>query len=330
MILNKYTVSGGNTVAHKAFLVGINYPGTNSALRGCVNDVMTMKEIIENHFGFTDPNNVKILTDNDATTRNIKSGLSWLIEGATAGDVLFFHFSGHGSQMPNNSGSDHEPDGLDEILCPTDLDWQSKVIRDDDLRRTFDLVPEGVSLTVLLDCCHSGSGLDQTNQYQPLGLGVARELEEEISKSMVNRYIPMPEHLRAEAEKYKIQDSIKPVARSVQERGMLITGCQSQQTSADAFIGGKFMGAATYFVAQVLKEFDYKVSYKTLVDEMNKRLAATGFTQRPELNGNIALFESKVLNVAEVLQPTEPSEEDPSKKKTCWLIELLNKIFKTG
>lgn len=314
-------------MAHKALLVGINYPGTNNALRGCVNDVITMREIIENQFGFTDVNNVKIITDNDATTRNIKSGLSWLVEGAAAGDVLFFHFSGHGSQMPNSDGSDHEPDGLDEILCPSDLDWQSKVIKDDDLRRIFDRLPQGVSLTVLLDCCHSGSGMDQHNQYQPLGLGVAREMDAELSKTVINRFIPMPESLRAEAEQYKLVNGLHPIAKSVQQRGMLITGCQSQQTSADAFIGGKYMGAATYFAAQVMKEKGFNVTYKQLVDEMNNRLAAVGFTQRPELNGNAALFESMVLREVD---PNAPVFVAPAQKKSCGLMETIKNWFKNG
>ena len=50
----------------------------------------------------------------------------------------------------------HEADGLDEILCPTDLDWYDP-LRDDWLREQFDTLPAHVNLTVVMDCCHSGS-----------------------------------------------------------------------------------------------------------------------------------------------------------------------------
>lgn len=47
------------------------------------------------------------------------------------GDVLFFHFSGHGTQIPDRASE--ESDGKDEAICPTDMN----VIADDDLRALF-------------------------------------------------------------------------------------------------------------------------------------------------------------------------------------------------
>lgn len=287
----------------KAVLVGINYPGSQYALRGCVNDVTAMHEVLVTKVGFTDPANVRMLTDGQATTSNMIAALEWLVKGAAAGDVLFFHYSGHGSQLPDGSDNDHEPDGLDEIICPVDLDWMSNVIRDDDLRRIFDKVPLGVNLTILLDCCNSGGSLDQFNQYQPLGLGAARDILTEGEES-VNRYLPMPAHLLEKVKQYQLQVKQSTVlSRSVQDIGMLITGCQSQQTSADAWIGGKYMGAATYYVLQTVADFNYDIDYKTLIDEVNGRLAANGFTQRPELNGNESLFTTKVLRSVEPPAP---------------------------
>lgn len=286
----------------KAVLVGINYPGSQYALRGCVNDVLAMRDVLVNKFGFTDPTQVKVITDAEATTVNILNHLEWLVGGSAPGDVLFFHYSGHGSQLPDGADADHEPDGLDEIICPIDLDWRSKVIRDDDLKRIFDKVPAGVNLTVVLDCCNSGGALDQFNQYQPLGVGPNRTLTE--AEESVGRYLPMPAHLMEEVRQYHL--NLKPdtmLARSVQERGMLITGCQSHQTSADAWIGGKYMGAATYYITQTLSDVNYDTDYKSLIDEVNNRIAAAGFTQRPELNGNQDLFATKVL------QPVGKSEE---------------------
>ena len=47
-------------------------------------------------------------------------------------------------------------DKRDEILCPTDLDWKDP-FRDDWLRKTLGKLRSGINLTVIMDCCHSGT-----------------------------------------------------------------------------------------------------------------------------------------------------------------------------
>ena len=58
---------------------------------------------------------------------------------------------------PKKDDGNDEEDGYDETLIP--LDYQSAgQIRDDDLLRTL-VVPmgEGVFVTSIMDCCHSGT-----------------------------------------------------------------------------------------------------------------------------------------------------------------------------
>lgn len=147
-------------VAKKAVLVGCNYPGTNAALKGCINDVIGMKAILEEFYGFS-PNDIVVLIDTDKnyeqpTGKNIKAHLKQLVEQAQDGDVLFFHFSGHGTQIPSQDGD--EADGKDEAICPTDMN----VIADDDLRlilKPLEAKPNA-KFTFIADCCHSGTLLD--------------------------------------------------------------------------------------------------------------------------------------------------------------------------
>lgn len=281
-------------MSRKALLVGINYPGTSHELRGCVNDVMLMSEILTTQFGFR-PKEKRMLTDRSATTENILERLDWLVDGAEPGDVLYFHYSGHGSQMIDQRYDDeNEPDGKDEIICPIDLNWRDKVIRDDDLKAIFDKVPKGVNLTVVLDCCHSGSGLDHSYQYQPTGVAPADFDPLSPNKS---RLLPMPADIENRGMGLDLQPRKRKVqSRDIDDTGLLISGCQSQQTSADAWIHNKYTGAATYFMAHVLKQHNYDVDYKTLVDQMNMYLAEYGYTQRPELNGSKKLFKGKFLH----------------------------------
>ena len=142
----------------KALLVGINrYPDPSNELKGCVNDVRQMAETLKSRYGFPGDGNMRILTDARATTKAILDGLAWLTAGASPGDSLVFHYSGHGSQVPDKNG-DETTDRLDEILCPYDLDWDHP-LTDDDLAAACAGVPQGALLTVILDCCHSGTGL---------------------------------------------------------------------------------------------------------------------------------------------------------------------------
>ena len=278
----------------RALLVGINYPGTTHELNGCVNDVNLMADVITEHYGFKDATQRRMLTDNSATTANILERLEWLVEGAQAGDVLYFHYSGHGSQMVDQTyDDDFEPDALDEIICPVDLNWRDKVIRDDDLKRIFDTVPDGVNLTVVLDCCNSGGGLDQLNQYQPYGL--ARQVIEANSPNK-NRWLPMPDDIANRARGLELVSRDRTLqSRDVDSTGLLVSGCQSHQTSADAWIHDRYMGAATYYMFDNLRKHNWDVGYETLVNEMNNSMIQYGYTQRPELNGSNALFNNKFL-----------------------------------
>ena len=313
----------------KALIVGINYPGTAHELRGCVNDANLINSVITDHYGFT---NVRMLLDNDATTDNMIAELERLVADTVPGDVVYFHYSGHGSQMYDTHGD--EADGLDEIICPVDLDWKTKVIRDDDLKRIFDKVPNGVNLTVTLDCCNSGGGLDQDNQYQ--SLGEAREAIAGGVQKGAGRFLPPPEPAEQalQTEAY-LGFKPKALSRDVDATGLLISGCQAHQTSADAYINGGYIGACTYVLADTLKNAQYDMNYKDLVDSMNRQLADYGFTQRPELNGPELLFgrtfleaeidsigsgldepvEAIVEPIIETAPVTEEPEDNTKKKK---------------
>lgn len=267
----------------RAFIVGCNYPNTPNELHGCVNDANAMEAVLRDHYSFTQ---IHKILDNNATTANIKAGLNWLVSGAQPGDVLVFHYSGHGSQIPGN-----EPDGLDEIICPVDLDWQTKMITDNDLREIFDRVPNGVNVTVILDSCHSGTMLDQAQQFQPLGPGVPRT--EAAEKG--SRYMPPPANIASLMEgrivKHRVLHEMR--GRDVNVTALLISGCQSTQTSADAYVAGNYHGAATYALCDALKRSNYDIDYKTLVTHMDQFMAVNGYTQRPELDGAPVLFGQK-------------------------------------
>lgn len=274
-------------MAKKALLIGINrYRVPGADLRGCVNDVKNVRGVLTRYYGFAD-GSIKILTDFEATKKRMQAEISRLIGKAKRGDVLLLHYSGHGSNVPDKSGD--EADQRDEILCPTDLDWMEPLL-DDWLRKEFDKLSGGVNLTVIMDCCHSGTN---TRAIQPPD---ARRIE---------RFLPCPLDLLAAESGRKLTG----VVRTTRKRGakvsndvvnvdipeLLITGCRSTQTSADAHIGGSYNGALTYNLVASIKARRGKISYRELHSSTTQLLRRGRFEQVPQLEGRAVNFSRSFL-----------------------------------
>jgi hypothetical protein len=103
---------------NKALLVGINaYPNPCNNLRGYINDIVDMENLITPKNKIYPKENIKSLTDSRATKKGILSALNWLLLGASAGDQILFQYSGHGAQIPSYNPA-IKKDGLDEIILP--------------------------------------------------------------------------------------------------------------------------------------------------------------------------------------------------------------------
>ncbi|KAL1221361.1 Metacaspase-8 [Cardamine amara subsp. amara] len=158
-------------MAKKAVLIGINYPGTSVELRGCVNDVRRMQKCLIERFGFSkDDITVLIDTDNSCiqpTGKNIRDELKKLIESGKSGDFLVFHYSGHGTRIPPETGIG-DSTGFDECITPCDMN----LIMDHEFKEMVAHVKKGCRLTIISDSCHSG--------------GLIEEVKEQIGESHVN------------------------------------------------------------------------------------------------------------------------------------------------
>ena len=112
---------------------------------------------------------IHTLRDSAATLAGIEQALKMLVEQTQPGDALLIHFSGHGQQVADDNGD--EADGYDEALVPYDSPMRfqagvyegERLLRDDALGKHIRslrqrLGPSG-SVLVLLDACHSGTGL---------------------------------------------------------------------------------------------------------------------------------------------------------------------------
>ena len=269
-------------MARKALLVGLNrYPDPENTLKGCINDVRQVSDLLYSRFGFAADGSTRLLTDARATTAAIVDRLHWLLDGARPGDVLVFHYSGHGSQVPDRHG-DERDDGLDEIICPYDLDWDDP-FTDDDLYTIVKDLPAGVNLTVVLDCCHSGTGL--------------REAGSPARRRCISAPPAVSPPRRADAAVRRFG------SRAAQHGAILIAGCRSDQVSADAYIDGDYHGALTYFLCQAIEASDGDLTYRDLIDRVRRALRDQRFEQVPQLEGPAALLRGRVLDPLVELVP---------------------------
>ncbi len=155
-----------------ALLIGVSgYPQLTEGLRlqGPRNDVQLMRGVLKAR-GFP-VGNIRVLADGvesarPATRHAILQELRALAGRTGRGDIVYLHFSGHGSQQPSPGGpSVAEPDALDELFLPYDVGrWEERqgavenAIVDDEIRTAVDAIRKGGTFVwAVFDSCHSGT-----------------------------------------------------------------------------------------------------------------------------------------------------------------------------
>jgi len=166
----------------RAVLIGINYKGQKGQLSGCHNDVHNVTQYLKEVQGFKDEN-ITILMDDGMhkppTKSAIISAFKRLVKQTKEGDVVFCHYSGHGGRLPDDNGD--EDDGYDETLIPLDFQ-KSGHIRDDDLLKILiHPMPAKVTMTCLMDSCHSGTVLDLPYRFVGDGDHVEMEMNDRVN-----------------------------------------------------------------------------------------------------------------------------------------------------
>ncbi len=155
--INNYVPEG--TTAKKIVLTekaGVGGRGSWTNLEGSLNDVESIRQLLITRYGF-DEKNIHVLTEAEATHANVLNAIQkYLADPAAPGDISFFYYAGHGSQMHNSLSP--EEDKQDETTVPADSYKGTMDIRDKEYARSFmKVIEKGALLTAIFDSCHSGS-----------------------------------------------------------------------------------------------------------------------------------------------------------------------------
>jgi hypothetical protein len=124
----------------------MNYPGTTYKLSGCVNDINNIEKLLIEKFNFK---NIVKLHDSSSilpTKINILLQLKLLLSQSNSGDVLFFHYSGHGGLIKDTNGD--EICGSDSCIYPI-YENKIQVILDDETLLVEDGFHQGVKQTAV-------------------------------------------------------------------------------------------------------------------------------------------------------------------------------------
>lgn len=233
----------------KCLLMACDYAGTADELRGCQNDARNLAcELVKSSVATHD--DITMLME--PTLSDMRDALESLRRASTDPSVthVFVSWSGHGTSQPDRNGD--EVDRMDECLCPVDFATVGGLL-DDELCRIVSSFDHDTKVTLLLDCCHSGTAVDLPWRFTGL------RTTERASSGTRTAYHP---------------------------NVVAISGCRDDQTSADAYdsVHNEFSGAMTRAALDVLAieptligdAFALVVAMRVLLQERN-------VTQVPQL-----------------------------------------------
>jgi len=190
-------------------------PGRGSwrNLEGSLNDVASIRQLLITRFGFED-SDVHVLGEAQATREGIQNAIRrYLADAASPGDISFFYYAGHGSQMKNSKSQ--EADKLDETIVPSDSRAGALDIRDKELARDFmEVIRKGAVLTAIFDSCHSGSVARGFSRWDAL-----RDLPADNAHDAADDYNgPFPE--KEGALIFSAAQDIEPAAEGRDDQGV--------------------------------------------------------------------------------------------------------------
>lgn len=259
--------------ARRALCVGID-EYRDQPLDGCVNDANAWGRLLE-ALGFA----VTYLRNRQATNRRIQGALRDLIAASLPGDVLVFQYSGHGTQLADDSGD--EADGFDEAFVPVDYHKGELLLRDDVIAEALEGLPQGVTLTLFMDCCHCGTN----SRFAPAMRAV---------ETATDRVRYLPPHLLGAARQYRGARGRRRALPASAPGVIHLAACRDDEYAWESRGQGDFTGAATAFLADAVARGDTNEAFIRQVAKVvsaKKRQhplmlpAATGMARTPILGG---------------------------------------------
>lgn len=275
----------GDGAGRRALLIGIDeYPklALSAQLKGAVADTALMYDTLTTRFGFP-PENVRVLTNSQARRDSILAAMDQLVADTGPEDAVVIQYSGHGSQVPDREGD--EPSGWDQTIVPYDSGRNGAEVRDitDDeiYSRLLDLTAKTGNITLLFDCCHSG-----TMSRDAFGDG-----SRGVERAAIDAPLPPASVTPAARAALSGAGGARGTARlvPVEHSYILLAGCRDEEKAFEyregSSAGAVSHGALTYFLNRELLAAGPDATYRDVFDTARRQVTATYPTQQPQMLG---------------------------------------------
>ena len=278
-----------------AILIGINaYP--DSPMMGSVRDVQEIKKCLESmapapHIQtFTASTaaqpSARLLDENPQhwpTYSNVVSSIKEIASVARPGDLLYIHYSGHGTTtLPTMLSPDKDSSDLALVLLEIKDQISIRYLRGLELAHLLKvLVEKGIIVTLVLDCCFSGSAVRKDDfvryiEYDP-------SIDEAYPSSVLKTEMSSPATRSA---------SLRPNWLVNPDGYTILTACGPTETAKELMIQKtERHGALSYFLVRTFKKLDGVGGRQQFIyHHLRARFRASGQKQTPMFYGNHRLW----------------------------------------
>lgn len=249
----------------KALFIGINYiDNPDRSLRGCINDVKNMYELLHQHYGYAQEDMV-VLTDDMSdiakrpTRDNILRELQTLATDSHMYQEIWIHYSGHGSWINNHDTG---------ILVPCDYDTAGFIV-DVELYNIIRQIQ--CKAMIMIDSCNSAAVCDLEWNFE---------------------YLYGNKFMRVQLANQSMLDEFSPAVRSTETTTtpsvlqnphiVMMSGSKKTENSTEMkdVITQTYEGAFTDAVLNVLKNNGYHITLGKLVQDVCIWLVDHGITEQ--------------------------------------------------
>lgn len=280
---------------HWALLIGVDFYKDESCLKGAVKDVTTIEQFLSTG---SQPANIALLT-------------ARILSSAVAGDCVYIHYSGHGTRRPVTTTptplSTHLSGNLAFVLSDPNK-ARSEYLPGMTLAKCPSaMVKRGLHVTVVLDCCYSGSVLR------------GNEIRGSATRSV--DYDPTLEN-----DSRTIFDSDDAFRDTVDLKGWMVdpqgytilAACSLHEEAFElTLINGESRGALSYFLTDVLADLrknSIKSTHESLYEQLRVRFRASWSRQTPVRYGN---RNSSFFEAVSIRLDTAPTLVDNEGSRLC-------------
>jgi hypothetical protein len=280
-----------------ALLIGINFYLKDTPLQGCVRDVECIEQYLES---LSIPLNIDKFTastpsepdsrhpaetpDSWPTFENVTYSLKKIISMAKPGNFVYIHYSGHGAQTEATSSAYGNKNTGDLALVLFDDIHGSRYLRGLELAYLLqEMVDKGLFVTLVLDCCFSGSVV---RNVVPNGAGIrGTDYDPAVDAAYPQKLGTGP---GSQIDVSTLRDGrILPMWLVNPKGYTILTACGPHERAQELkFSSGERNGALSHFLVRALREGFAEITHQSLYQHLRVRFHQSWPQQNPMRYGN--------------------------------------------